>query len=44
MIAGVDDKGFGLYYCDNDGIRLAGDLFAIGSGGTYAYGILDTYW
>ena len=44
MVAGVDDKGFGLYYCDNDGIRLAGDLFSIGSGGTYAYGVLDSYW
>ena len=44
MIAGSDDKGTHLYYCDNDGIRLAGDKFAVGSGGTYAYGILDTYY
>ena len=44
MIAGSDDKGTHLYYCDNDGIRIAGDKFAVGSGGTYAYGVLDTYY
>lgn len=44
MIAGRDDKGTHLYYLDNDGNRIEGERFAIGSGGTYAYGILDTYW
>lgn len=44
MIAGTDDRGTHLYYCDNDGIRMAGDKFCVGSGGTYAYGVLDTYY
>ena len=44
MIAGSDKKGCHLYYCDNDGIRIKGERFAIGSGGTYAYGIIDTYY
>jgi len=43
MIAGWDDdKGPGLYYIDSDGTRLKGNLFSVGSGSTYAYGILDT--
>lgn len=44
MIAGSDKKGCHLYYCDNDGVRIKGERFAIGSGGTYAYGVLDTYY
>lgn len=44
MIAGSDSKGCQMYYCDNDGIRVAGNLFAVGSGGTYAYGVLDSYY
>lgn len=44
MIAGSDHKGPQLYYNDNDGNRMVGDLFAVGSGGTYAYGILDSYY
>lgn len=44
MIAGSDSCGTYLYYCDNDGSRVQGERFAVGSGGTYAYGILDTYW
>lgn len=44
MIAGSDDSGTHLYYIDNDGIRMAGERFCIGSGGTYAYGVLDTYY
>ena len=43
MIAGWDeDKGPQLFYCDSDGTRLKGDRFSVGSGATYAYGILDT--
>jgi len=43
MIAGWDEnKGPALYYIDNDGTRLKGDKFSVGSGATYAYGILDT--
>ncbi|ORX87143.1 LMPX of hagfish [Anaeromyces robustus] len=42
MICGWDKKGPGLYYVDNDGTRLEGDLFSVGSGSTFAYGILDS--
>jgi 20S proteasome subunit beta 5 len=42
MIAGWDEgKGPALYYVDNDGTRLKGQRFSVGSGSTYAYGILD---
>jgi len=42
MIAGWDeDKGPSLYYVDNDGTRMKGQRFSVGSGSTYAYGILD---
>jgi 20S proteasome alpha/beta subunit len=42
MIAGWDHTGPSLYYCDSDGTRLKGKLFSVGSGSTYAYGVLDT--
>lgn len=42
MICGWDKKGPGLYYVDSDGQRLEGDIFSVGSGSTFAYGILDT--
>eukprot|EP00123_Amoebidium_parasiticum_P000529 comp11358_c0_seq1/m.5738 comp11358_c0_seq1/g.5738 ORF comp11358_c0_seq1/g.5738 comp11358_c0_seq1/m.5738 type:complete len:276 (-) comp11358_c0_seq1:50-877(-) len=42
MIIGYDKKGPGLFYVDNDGTRLRGDLFSVGSGSTYAYGVLDS--
>lgn len=41
MICGWDKRGPGLYYVDSDGSRMAGNLFSVGSGSTYAYGILD---
>jgi 20S proteasome subunit beta 5 len=41
MIAGWDRTGPQLYYVDNDGMRLKGNLFSVGSGSTYAYGVLD---
>jgi len=42
MIAGWDEaKGPELYYVDDDGTRLKGDRFSVGSGSTYAYGVLD---
>lgn len=44
MITGWDEKGPQLYYVDNDGTRLKGNIFAVGSGSTYAYGVLDTYY
>lgn len=44
MVAGWDKKGPQLYYIDNDGTRLKGNLFSCGSGSTFAYGVLDTYY
>jgi len=41
MVCGWDKKGPGLYYVDDEGSRLSGDLFSVGSGSTYAYGVLD---
>lgn len=34
-------EGPALYYIDSDGTRLAGNLFCVGSGQTFAYGVLD---
>lgn len=34
-------KGPGLYYVDSDGSRLSNNIFSVGSGSTYAYGVLD---
>lgn len=31
-----------MYYVDDGGTRLKGDLFSVGSGSTFAYGVLDT--
>lgn len=42
MIAGWDKKGPGLYYVDNDGNRMAGNAFSVGSGSITAYGVLDS--
>jgi len=46
MITGWDKTGPQLYYVDNDGTRCKADsdrpYFCVGSGGTYAYGIIDT--
>jgi 20S proteasome subunit beta 5 len=44
MITGWDTTGPQLYYVDNDGTRLKGKYFSVGSGSTYAYGVLDHYW
>ena len=41
MIIGWDKKGPGLFYVDSDGTRLANDVFSVGSGSPYAYGVLD---
>ena len=41
MIAGWDRTGPNLWYVDNDGTRLQGQRFSVGSGSTYAYGVLD---
>ena len=42
MFTGSDKTGASLYYIDDKGTRLRGRLFAVGSGGTFAYGVLDT--
>lgn len=44
MLAGYDKSGGNLYYLDDDGARVKGNIFSIGSGSTYAYGVLDTYY
>jgi 20S proteasome subunit beta 5 len=42
MVAGWDHKGPGLYYLDSEGTRIEGNLFSVGSGSLFAYGILDS--
>jgi len=41
MIVGADKSGTSIFYVDNDGTRLKGDCFSVGSGSTFAYGVLD---
>lgn len=41
MICGWDKTGPNLYYVDSDGTRLKGNMFSVGSGSTFAYGVLD---
>ncbi|XP_013405272.1 proteasome subunit beta type-5 [Lingula anatina] len=42
MICGWDKKGPGLYYVDSDGTRITNNMFSVGSGSTYAYGVMDS--
>jgi 20S proteasome subunit beta 5 len=42
MICGYDHTGPHIFYVDNDGSRLPGRRFSVGSGSTFAYGVLDT--
>jgi 20S proteasome subunit beta 5 len=42
MIMGYDEQGPSIYYVDNKGTRIGGDLFSVGSGSTFALGVLDT--
>uniref|UniRef100_A0A8C1JA26 Proteasome subunit beta n=1 Tax=Cyprinus carpio TaxID=7962 RepID=A0A8C1JA26_CYPCA len=42
MICGWDKKGPGLYYVDDNGLRLSGNMFSTGSGSSYAYGVMDS--
>jgi len=44
MIAGWDKTGPHLFYVDDDGTRLEGIRFSVGSGSTFAYGVLDSGW
>ena len=41
MICGWDKTGPAIFYVDSDGSRVKGDLFSVGSGSTFAYGVLD---
>ena len=44
MICGWDhNKGPAVFYVDNDGNRCPGNLFSVGSGSTYAYGISQMF-
>lgn len=42
MVTGWDKSGPNLFYVDSDGSRLKGDIFSVGSGSTFAYGVLDS--
>ena len=42
MIAGWDKTGPALYYVDDQGTRIKHDVFSVGSGSIYAYGVLDS--
>eukprot|EP00794_Sanderia_malayensis_P010717 gene10717-11865_t len=42
MICGWDKRGPGLYYVDSDGDRFTGNMFSVGSGSPYAYGVMDS--
>merc|ERR1719263_2242527 len=42
MVAGWDHKGPSLYMVDDTGSRIKGMRFSVGSGSTYAYGVLDS--
>jgi 20S proteasome subunit beta 5 len=46
MVAGCDIStgNTDLYFVDDDGIRIQGEMFSIGSGSPYAYGVLDTHY
>jgi len=44
MVAGWDKRGPSLYYVDDSGVRVKGNLFSCGSGSLNAYGILDSFY
>lgn len=41
MICGWDKSGPAIWYVDSDGARTSGNIFSVGSGSTFAYGVLD---
>lgn len=41
MVMGFDSSTPRIYYVDNTGMRIEGDVFAVGSGSNFALGILD---
>jgi len=42
MLTGWDKRGPSLYYVDNDGTRTKGNVFSVGSGSVYAFGVVDS--
>merc|ERR1712045_487989 len=42
MVAGWDKNGPQLYHVNDNAERLKGNRFSVGSGSTFAYGVLDT--
>jgi 20S proteasome subunit beta 5 len=44
IISGIDTTGPHLFYVDNDGTRISGTKFSVGSGSMHALGVLDTGW
>ncbi|GBB88685.1 hypothetical protein RclHR1_15240006 [Rhizophagus clarus] len=42
MVTGWDKTGPNIFYIDSDGTRLKGDLFSVGSGSPFAYGVVDS--
>jgi len=42
MVAGWDKTGPHLYMVDDQGDRHKGHIFSVGSGSTYAYGVMDS--
>lgn len=42
MIAGWDKTGPHLYTCNDEGDRLEGKVISVGSGSSYAYGVVDS--
>ncbi|OQR66165.1 proteasome subunit beta type-5-like [Tropilaelaps mercedesae] len=42
IIIGYDKRGPGLYYVDDQGNRVTGNLFSCGSGSPFALGVLDS--
>jgi len=41
MVTGWDKTGPNIFYVDSEGLRLKNDRFSVGSGSTFAYGVLD---
>lgn len=44
MITGWDKNGPQLWYVDDEGLHLSGKILCVGSGGTFAMGVLDNEW
>ena len=44
MICGYDEDQQKIYLVEDDGTRVQGKLFSVGSGSTHAYGVLDSKW